>query len=116
MALSLPKPQKTIKEYLDQYAAEHTRLGTKLTHAIGIPMILASIPAMVVPPVGAALFAGGWFWQLVGHAVFERNKPAFLNDPYYLAIGPLWLAIEAAQAVGLPVPYTPSALHESAHG
>ena len=46
---------------LEQYATEHTKLGTKLTHMVGIPMIVASIPTAVVnPPLAAGLFAGGW--------------------------------------------------------
>jgi uncharacterized membrane protein YGL010W len=101
----LPRPKKTLREYLDQYASEHTRLGTKLTHMVGIPMIVASIPAAPVnPPLGAALFTGGWALQFVGHYVFEKNQPAFFYDPYYLLIGPVWVALEAAQMLHLPVP------------
>jgi uncharacterized membrane protein YGL010W len=87
------------------YAKEHTKLGTKLTHMVGIPMIVASIPtAFVNPPAAAGLFVGGWALQYVGHYVFEKNKPAFYGDPYYLLVGPIWVAAEWLQLLGLPVP------------
>jgi uncharacterized membrane protein YGL010W len=101
-----PRPQKTLRGYLEQYASEHTKLGTKLTHMVGIPMIVASIPTSLVnPPLAGGLFVGGWALQFIGHAVFEKQKPSFFADPYYLLIGPVWVAIEAGQLVGvLPRP------------
>jgi uncharacterized membrane protein YGL010W len=102
-------PQKTLRGYLDQYASEHTQLGTKLTHMVGIPMIVASIPATLVsPPLAGGLFVGGWALQFIGHAVFEKRKPSFFADPYYLLIGPVWVAIEAGQMVGLLPKATPA--------
>jgi uncharacterized membrane protein YGL010W len=97
-----PRPRKSFRGYLEQYESEHTKLGTKLTHFVGIPMIVASVPTAIVnPPLAGALFAGGWALQLIGHSVFEKSKPSFLADPYYLLIGPAWVAIEAGQLVGL---------------
>lgn len=40
----------------------------------------------------AVLFAAGWVFQLVGHAVYEKNRPAFLRNLAHLLIGPLWIA------------------------
>jgi len=98
----LPRPQKSLRAYLEQYATEHTKLGTKLTHFVGIPMIVASIPTTLVnPPLAGGMFVGGWVLQFVGHAVFEKQKPSFFSDPFYLLIGPVWVAIEAGQMVGL---------------
>jgi uncharacterized membrane protein YGL010W len=88
-----------------QYAREHTQLGTKLTHMVGIPMILASFPTAVVsPPLAGGLFVGGWALQYVGHYVFEKNHPAFYGDPYYLLVGPVWVAVEWAKLFGVPLP------------
>lgn len=102
---ALPKPQHTLQEYLEHYSDGHQHLGTKITHAIGIPMILAAFPTAVVsPPAGAALFVGGWAFQFVGHYVFEKDDPAFFEDPYYLFIGPVWLGLEAAELAGLTIP------------
>jgi uncharacterized membrane protein YGL010W len=103
--MKLPLPRHTLREYIGQYAKEHTKLGTKLTHMVGIPMIVASFPtALVNPPVAGGLFVGGWALQVVGHSVFEKNKPAFLADPYYLLVGPVWVAAEWMQMCGLRVP------------
>jgi uncharacterized membrane protein YGL010W len=97
--------RKTLREYLDQYASEHTQLGTKVTHFIGIPMIVASLPIMPFnPPVGGALFIGGWALQFIGHAVFEKKQPSFFEDPFYLMVGPIWVAIEMAQLLGIELP------------
>jgi uncharacterized membrane protein YGL010W len=72
---------------------------------VGIPMILASLPVAVVsPPVGGALFVGGWALQFIGHGVFEKSKPSFVNDPYYLGVGAVWVVVEYMDLFGLPVP------------
>ncbi len=98
-------PKRSLREYLTTYQQEHTQLGTKLTHMVGIPMIVASFPAAVVsPPLAAGLFVGGWALQFVGHAVFEKSKPSFFADPYYLLVGPVWVAAEWLELFHLPVP------------
>lgn len=103
--MKLPMPRHSLREYIAQYQKEHTKLGTKLTHMVGIPMIVASLPTAVVnPPLGGGLFVGGWALQYVGHYVFEKNKPAFYGDPYHLLVGPVWVAAEWMQLLGLPVP------------
>ncbi|HEY8042123.1 MAG TPA: DUF962 domain-containing protein [Polyangiaceae bacterium] len=105
--MKLPRPQHTLREYIDQYRNEHTQLGTKLTHMVGIPMIVAAFPtALVNPPAAGGLFVGGWALQLIGHRVFEKNKPAFLTDPYYLLVGPAWVAVEWMELLRLPIPET----------
>ncbi|MDP9152179.1 MAG: DUF962 domain-containing protein [Myxococcota bacterium] len=111
MTPAFPLPQKSLREYIALYQQEHTQLGTRLTHMIGIPMIVASIPtAFVSLPAAGALFVGGWALQYVGHYIFEKNEPAFYSDPYYLMVGPLWVAAEWMSLMGLPVPdaLTPS--------
>ena len=103
--MKLPLPQRTLREYITAYQKEHTQRGTKLTHMIGIPMIVASFPAAFVsPPLAGGLFAGGWVLQIIGHKVYEKNEPAFLSDPYYLLVGPVWVAAEWLELLGLPVP------------
>ncbi len=98
-------PQHSLREYMRLYQEGHTKLGTKLTHMFGIPMIVASIPTAIVnPPVAGGLFVGGWALQYIGHYVFEKNKPAFYGDPYYLLVGPVWVTAEWLDLLGLPVP------------
>jgi uncharacterized membrane protein YGL010W len=103
--MKFPRPQQSLRDYMSQYAREHTKFGTKLTHMVGIPMIVVSIPtALVNPPAAGGLFVGGWALQYIGHYVFEKNKPAFYRDPYYLLVGPVWVAAEWLRLFGLPVP------------
>jgi len=110
--MNFPRPKRSLRAYVAQYEKEHTKLGTKLTHMVGIPMIVPSIPtAFVNPPAAGGLFLGGWALQYIGHYVFEKNDPAFYSDPYYLLVGPVWVAAEWLQLFGLPVPemFTPDA-------
>lgn len=99
------KPKKSLRAYMKQYKEEHQHPGTKITHMIGIPMILAAFPvAIVSPPAGAVLFAGGWAMQFIGHGVFEKTKPSFANDFYYLGVGAVWVTVEYMELLGLPIP------------
>ena len=41
--------------------------------------------------VGAAAFAVGWIFQGIGHAVYEKNRPAFLRNLAHLLVGPAYL-------------------------
>jgi uncharacterized membrane protein YGL010W len=99
------KPKHSLREYIAIYQKEHTTLGNKLTHMVGIPMIVASIPTTLVNPLlGGGMFTAGWALQFVGHYVFEKNKPAFYGDAYYLLVGPAWVAAEWLELLHLPVP------------
>ena len=41
--------------------------------------------------VGAAAFVVGWIFQGIGHAVYEKNSPAFFRNLAHLLIGPAYL-------------------------
>ena len=47
------------------------------------------------------LFVGGWIIQLIGHSVFEKRKPAFVDNLIQLLIGPLFLVAEVIFFLGL---------------
>jgi uncharacterized membrane protein YGL010W len=99
--------KKPLRDYLAEYATDHVHVGTRLTHMIGIPMIVASLPMLPLNPIASgALFVGGWALQFIGHYVFEKNDPKFFSDPANLFIGVLWAFIEWARVFGveLPVP------------
>jgi uncharacterized membrane protein YGL010W len=109
--MDFPRPKHSLRDYIAMYQREHTTLGNKLTHMVGIPMIVASIPTTFVNPLAAGgLFVGGWALQFLGHYAFEKNEPAFYGDPYYLLVGPAWVAAEWLELLRLPVPeaLTPS--------
>lgn len=44
--------------------------------------------------VGLAAFAIGWVFQAIGHAVYEKNRPAFFKNLQHLLVGPLFLVNE----------------------
>jgi len=56
--------------------------------------------------VGAAAFAAGWVFQGVGHAVYERNRPAFLRNLAHLLVGPAYLVnkVVRIRPVARPAP------------
>ncbi len=86
---------------IENYRAKHRHRLNKLCHTIGIPMIVVSLPPFFFNWRWAlALFIIGWIFQFVGHAI-EGNQPAFVKNPLYLLVGPLWLFKRAATAIGL---------------
>jgi uncharacterized membrane protein YGL010W len=54
--------------------------------------------------VGAAAFVAGWIFQAVGHARFEKNRPAFFKNLTHLLVGPvfLWNELLRVRPVGEP--------------
>jgi uncharacterized membrane protein YGL010W len=101
--------KKSLNEYLVEYARDHAQLGTKLTHMVGIPLIVASLPVMPLnPPLGGAMFVGGWALQFIGHYVFEKNDPKFFGDPANLVIGVVWAGMEWAEVFGVHIPGLPT--------
>jgi uncharacterized membrane protein YGL010W len=41
--------------------------------------------------LNVALFILGWIFQFIGHAVYEKNSPAFSRNLVHLLVGPLWI-------------------------
>lgn len=90
--------------FMEDYKAKHRHPLNRLTHNIGIPMIVVSLPLFFFSWRWAlALFVVGWIFQFIGHWI-EGNQPAFFRNPVYLLIGPLWVARRALAAVGLAKP------------
>src|SRR6185503_14674766 len=86
---------------IENYKAKHQHPLNRLTHSLGIPLILISLPLFFINWRWAlALFVAGWALQFIGHAI-EGNRPAFFKNPTYLLIGPWWLLRRAGSAVGL---------------
>lgn len=87
--------------FVENYKSKHRHPLNRLSHTIGIPLIVISLPLFFFNWRWAlALFIGGWILQFVGHAI-EGNQPAFFRNPIYLLVGPWWLVRRAAEAVGL---------------
>jgi len=89
------------ESFIDNYKAKHQHPLNKLSHSIGIPMIVLSLPLFFFNWRWALLLFGvGWALQFLGHLI-EGNRPAFFKNPMYLLVGPWWLVRRAATAVGL---------------
>ncbi len=48
--------------------------------------------------VGVAAFAVGWIFQGIGHAVYEKNSPAFRRNLVHLLVGPAFLVHKLVRA------------------
>lgn len=99
------QPRSKVKQmpesFIENYKAKHQHPLNKLTHSIGIPLIVISLPLFFFHWRWAlGLFVVGWILQFIGHA-FEGNQPAFFRNPVYLLVGPWWLLRRAASAIGL---------------
>ncbi|HXD29943.1 MAG TPA: DUF962 domain-containing protein [Pyrinomonadaceae bacterium] len=87
--------------FIENYKAKHQHPLNRLSHSVGIPLILISLPLFFFNWRWAlAFFVFGWVLQFVGHAI-EGNQPAFFTNPMYLLVGPLWLLRRLASALGL---------------
>jgi uncharacterized membrane protein YGL010W len=82
--------------FIDEYKSKHRHPLNKLSHSIGIPMIVVSLPLFFFSWRWAlVLFVIGWVFQFIGHMI-EGNQPAFFRNPVYLLVGPWWLVRRVA--------------------
>jgi uncharacterized membrane protein YGL010W len=87
--------------FVDNYKSKHRHPLNKLSHSVGMPMIVVSVPLFFFSWRWALVFfVVGSLFQFIGHAI-EGNQPAFFSNPLYLLIGPWWLVRRAAEVVGL---------------
>jgi uncharacterized membrane protein YGL010W len=74
------------------------RVGALMTAFLAASALLAArLPGWA----SWAAFVVGWGFQFVGHAVYEKNKPAFAQNLAHFLVGPAWVASELA---GFPAP------------
>ncbi len=63
---------------------------------LGLVMIAFSVllylgARMLSWPAALGLFLVGWVFQFIGHGVYEKRSPAFLDNLAHLLVGPLWV-------------------------
>lgn len=82
---------------LEFYEETHKDATNRALHMVGIPMILGGAAGLLLfTPFGprwvasAGSFTAGWVLNLVGHGLFEKNAPAFTEDPLSFLAGPIW--------------------------
>jgi uncharacterized membrane protein YGL010W len=83
------------------YEQTHQNDKNRWLHMVGIPMIvggaaglLAATPKRPLWRASAWLFGVGWTLNFIGHGVFEKNAPAFADDPLSFIAGPAWDLIQ----------------------
>lgn len=85
------------------YLNEHRHPINRLTHMIGIP-ILVITGILGLWSMSPWLFVGGqaigWAIQIVGHRI-EGNKPALLRRKISFLMGPLMVLVELAEQTGV---------------
>jgi uncharacterized membrane protein YGL010W len=73
--------------------------------AMAIELVALDLVARAIGDwrLGFVAFAVGWVFQGIGHAVFEKNKPAFLKNLAHLLVGPVFLVNEVLKLRQVPV-------------
>ncbi|MBT9554755.1 MAG: DUF962 domain-containing protein [Myxococcales bacterium] len=85
------------EEAIRFYEATHQEKVNRKLHIVGIPMIVGGAAGLLLfSPfrplwfVAASSFTAGWVLNFIGHGVFEKNAPAFADDPLSFLAGPVW--------------------------
>jgi uncharacterized membrane protein YGL010W len=81
---------------------------------IGLAIVVSSIPLLFVADavashfstlwvwvIAAGLFAFGWALQIIGHWLFEGNRPTLLENPVQMLISPTYIFAKLFVAIGL---------------
>lgn len=96
--------KERVAESVRFYEETHAHPTNRKLHQVGIPMIVGGAAGLLLAPAyrpvwlaSAGLFAVGWGLNIVGHSVYEKNRPAFSADPLSFITGPLW---DLKQTVG----------------
>jgi uncharacterized membrane protein YGL010W len=63
-------------------------------------MVAGHASPTVVWLLSGSLFIIGWTLQILGHARFEHRKPALLDNPTHLLIGPMFLVAKLLVDLG----------------
>jgi len=85
------------KAAIEFYERTHAEPTNRALHIVGIPIIVGGTTGLLVfprytPPwfLAAGAFTFGWTLNFIGHGIFEKNKPAFADDPLSFLAGPVW--------------------------
>lgn len=92
-----PGLRSRIEAALAFYESTHQHPKNRTLHLIGIPMIVGGAVGLIASPSftppwwgSAGLFVVGWQLNIAGHMFFEKNRPAFAEDPLSFVVGPIW--------------------------
>jgi uncharacterized membrane protein YGL010W len=87
---------KSMDQWVQEYALAHQHPINRVCHSIGIPLIVASlilyVGCLIIAKlwlVATSMFILGWLLQFIGHA-FEGKPPEFFKDWRFLFVGLRW--------------------------
>jgi uncharacterized membrane protein YGL010W len=90
-------------EWISAYERSHQHPLNRRCHALGIPLLLVSLPVLLAGiwspiclRIGGALFVLGWILQFAGHMV-EGQPPEFFRDWRFLLVGARWWLVTIAK-------------------
>jgi uncharacterized membrane protein YGL010W len=80
-------------------------IGLAISSAVVLLLLAAAAIAsqvsfLTVWFIAAGLFIAGWALQIIGHARFEHRKPALLDNPMHMLIGPMFIMAKLFVALG----------------
>ncbi len=85
------------EEAISFYEETHVEPTNRMLHKVGIPMIVGGGAGLLLfrpfRPLwlaSASSFTVGWALNIVGHSKYEKNAPAFADDPFSFIAGPVW--------------------------
>lgn len=94
---------KTMDEWVNEYADGHRHPVNQRCHAIGIPLIVISLLLVPIAFIweslwvySGGLFILGWVFQFVGH-IFEKKAPEFFKDWRFLFVGLRWWFVKVVK-------------------
>lgn len=89
---------------LAYYYALDAALAAGMTVFILPTLFAAHLVARQSFTMGTAVFLlffiGGWVFQLIGHGVFEKRRPALTDNLFQLVIGPIFMVAEVYFLLG----------------
>jgi uncharacterized membrane protein YGL010W len=80
-------------------------LGVAMVAMFTILMVTAiqlnsAVPAGTSALIALAVFVGSWIFQLIGHGVWEKRRPALAENLTQVFIAPMFLVAETLFAMG----------------
>ena len=93
------------------YESTHLHPTNRALHTAGIPLVVGGALGMLAfPPyrplwaASAGTFTFGWVLNFIGHGIYEKNAPAFDDDPLSFLAGPMWDLRRLQEKLGVRAP------------
>ena len=92
----MDKECSNFKEFYPFYLSQHEDKTCRILHVIGTTIVLALFFTGIIhfnPRIWVFIPLAGYGFAWIGHAFFEKNKPATFKYPIYSFIGD-WMMLK----------------------